>query len=568
MQSLGRFFYQRMRAHLRLMIAAMLLSLASGIIAGGVVPVYIGRFVAQINTPAASVTGAWLSGIVAAAAVCSLAATYLRQRIGRSVEWVIKDDAAKVLARAAPVASRNQGLLLVAAQTNYAEAYTELCPHLLTWLPALVATLLGVVISAAAQGSALIGLFFLVMAVLGSVVMYGRFRPFLARRLTYLEAKERERRARVELVTQHELTHLRPMLMARQTEANREASEAHRAMHRSSFRRMREGHLYKFCLSGGSTIIICYGASWLGISLTTATAVLVIIGGLAIAEMLAGVYMAIEAVMACQAAAAGLTSQMTQLRLLPVSVEPVVVTPGQPRLVTRELVVMRRDPSDPKRISWINSYPDLSLPPGMYAVQAELGGGKSTLRQCLTGAYEGSGQILIDGRPVLEAVAANRVVVMPQEVKWSSTVLLINCFADGADQVVNEAVMIRLLTLLLPHDEPKELLNKPCSDFSGGQERLLHLVLTTYWAIVHQAAVIPIDEPTNSLSRQAWNRVIRFLEAELWQLAIEYWPKRALPVILILTHDEPIIANIEHRWGPAICFGATAAEPASLRMVR
>jgi ABC-type hemin transport system ATPase subunit len=263
---------------------------------------------------------------------------------------------------------------------------------------------------------------------------------------------------------------------------------------------------------------------------------------------------------------------MAQLRSLPVPAklaEAVTAMPGQPRLVIKELVVIRRDPANSNRISWIGHYPDLSLESGVYAVQAEVGGGKSTLRRCLTGAYEGSGQILIDGRPVLEAVAANQVVAMLQEVSWYSTVSLINCFADGTGQVVNEAVMMRLLSRLMPDDEPKELLNKLCSDFSGGEERLLHLVLTVYWAIVHQAAVIPIDEPTNSLSHEAWNRVIRFLEIELWQLAKEHWPEQTLPVVLIMTHDGPLIANIEcGRRGRVIRLGDVAAELVSLRMVR
>jgi cobalt/nickel transport system ATP-binding protein len=179
---------------------------------------------------------------------------------------------------------------------------------------------------------------------------------------------------------------------------------------------------------------------------------------------------------------------------------------------------------------------NLSLGWGEKLILAGANGvGKTTLAETILGFIPFEGEIIFDGKPIKEK---NDFKELRRRVGY--------VFQNPDDQLfmptVREELAFGPENLGLPAEEIerriervalklgiKSLLDKPVFELSYGQKRLVSIACV----LTMEPPLLILDEPTNGLDRENWERVLSFLE-------------KTPNAVLVITHDRELIRRL--RW--------------------
>ena len=179
---------------------------------------------------------------------------------------------------------------------------------------------------------------------------------------------------------------------------------------------------------------------------------------------------------------------------------------------------------------------NLSLGWGEKLILAGANGvGKTTLAETILGFIPFEGEIIFDGKPIKEK---NDFKELRRKVGY--------VFQNPDDQLfmptVREELAFGPENLGLPAEEIerriervalklgiKALLDKPVFELSYGQKRLVSIACV----LTMEPPLLILDEPTNGLDRENWERVLSFLE-------------KTPNAVLVITHDRELIRRL--RW--------------------
>jgi ATP-binding cassette subfamily C protein CydC len=171
------------------------------------------------------------------------------------------------------------------------------------------------------------------------------------------------------------------------------------------------------------------------------------------------------------------------------------------------------------------TYPDQSLPvlsnvaldisAGEHiALLGRTGCGKSTLLQLLTRAWNpDSGEIQLNGQPLStydEATLRAMTTVVSQRVHIFSSTLRENlriASADASDEALNHVLRQVGLDKLLENEGLNAWLGEGGRQLSGGEQRRLGIAR----ALLHQAPLLLLDEPTEGLDAETEQQILALL---------------------------------------------------------
>lgn len=162
---------------------------------------------------------------------------------------------------------------------------------------------------------------------------------------------------------------------------------------------------------------------------------------------------------------------------------------------------------------------NLTIPAGAHvAVLGRTGCGKSTLLQLLTRAWDpAQGQILFNDTPLMqmsEPALRKTVSVVPQRVHLFSATLRDNLLlaAPGAADEVLSAMLEKVgLHKLLEDEGLNSWLGEGGRQLSGGELRRLAIAR----ALLHNAPLMLLDEPTEGLDATTERQILDLLEKEM-----------------------------------------------------
>lgn len=140
------------------------------------------------------------------------------------------------------------------------------------------------------------------------------------------------------------------------------------------------------------------------------------------------------------------------------------------------------------------------------------GAGKTTLISILCGIISpSSGQIhyFIDGAPATETQRKNRIGFVPQEYAfYQELTARQNLDYFGAMYNLSKSELERSREHLLEVLGLTKAADKKVGSFSGGMKRRINLAI----GIIHQPAILFLDEPTVGVDVQSRNAIIRYLQ--------------------------------------------------------
>ncbi|WAC12905.1 ABC transporter ATP-binding protein [Dyadobacter pollutisoli] len=140
------------------------------------------------------------------------------------------------------------------------------------------------------------------------------------------------------------------------------------------------------------------------------------------------------------------------------------------------------------------------------------GAGKTTLISILCGIIPpSSGQIhyFIDGAPASETQRKNRIGFVPQEYAfYQELTARQNLDYFGAMYNLSKSDLGRRRDHLLEVLGLTKSADKKVGSFSGGMKRRINLAI----GIIHQPAILFLDEPTVGVDVQSRNAIIRYLQ--------------------------------------------------------
>ncbi len=195
----------------------------------------------------------------------------------------------------------------------------------------------------------------------------------------------------------------------------------------------------------------------------------------------------------------------------------------------------------------------LSLAPGeVLAVLGQNGAGKSTLLRCLAGALRPTGQVELDGRPLLSVPPGERarlLAFVPQHIPPRLPMTVFEAVLLGRRPYLSwrprpqdlEAAWEALALLGL-----EALAQREFSEISGGQRQKVALAR----ALAQESRLLVMDEPTSSLDLRH--------QLEVMTLLCSMAEERDTGVILAV-HDLNLAARFAHR-AILLCGGRVEAD--------
>lgn len=180
------------------------------------------------------------------------------------------------------------------------------------------------------------------------------------------------------------------------------------------------------------------------------------------------------------------------------------------------------------------------------AVLGSTGSGKSTLLQLITRAWDtSSGQILIGDQPLallpesqlrkLVSVVSQRVDILNDTLKEN----LLIARPDATDQQLEVILDSVGLTHLLEEHSINQWLGDGGRQLSGGEKRRIGIAR----AILHNAPIILLDEPTEGLDKVTENQIMSLLDAHFENKTVLFVTHRLIGLqqmdaILVLEQGE------------------------------
>ena len=179
---------------------------------------------------------------------------------------------------------------------------------------------------------------------------------------------------------------------------------------------------------------------------------------------------------------------------------------------------------------------NLSLGWGEKLILAGANGvGKTTLAETILGFIPFEGEIIFDGKPVREKSdfktlrrRVGYVFQNPDDQLFMPTVREELAFGPENLGLPAEEIERRIERVALKLGI-KALLDKPVFELSYGQKRLVSIACV----LTMEPPLLILDEPTNGLDRENWERVLSFLE-------------KTPNAVLVITHDRELIRRL--RW--------------------
>jgi len=179
---------------------------------------------------------------------------------------------------------------------------------------------------------------------------------------------------------------------------------------------------------------------------------------------------------------------------------------------------------------------NLSLGWGEKLILAGANGvGKTTLAETILGFIPFEGEIIFDGKPVREKSDFKKlrrkvgyVFQNPDDQLFMPTVREELAFGPENLGLPAEEIERRIERVALKLGI-KSLLDKPVFELSYGQKRLVSIACV----LTMEPPLLILDEPTNGLDRENWERVLSFLE-------------KTPNAVLVITHDRELIRRL--RW--------------------
>ena len=179
---------------------------------------------------------------------------------------------------------------------------------------------------------------------------------------------------------------------------------------------------------------------------------------------------------------------------------------------------------------------NLSLGWGEKLILAGANGvGKTTLAETILGFIPFEGEIIFDGKPVREKSDFKKlsrrvgyVLQNPDDQLFMPTVREELAFGPENLGLPAEEIERRIERVALKLGI-KALLDKPVFELSYGQKRLVSIACV----LTMEPPLLILDEPTNGLDRENWERVLSFLE-------------KTPNAVLVITHDRELIRRL--RW--------------------
>ena len=179
---------------------------------------------------------------------------------------------------------------------------------------------------------------------------------------------------------------------------------------------------------------------------------------------------------------------------------------------------------------------NLSLGWGEKLILAGANGvGKTTLAETILGFIPFEGEIIFDGKPIKEKSdfkelrrRVGYVFQNPDDQLFMPTVREELAFGPENLGLPAEEIERRIERVALKLGI-KALLDKPVFELSYGQKRLVSIACV----LTMEPPLLILDEPTNGLDRENWERVLSFLE-------------KTPNAVLVITHDRELIRRL--RW--------------------
>jgi cobalt/nickel transport system ATP-binding protein len=179
---------------------------------------------------------------------------------------------------------------------------------------------------------------------------------------------------------------------------------------------------------------------------------------------------------------------------------------------------------------------NLSLGWGEKLILAGANGvGKTTLAETILGFIPFEGEIIFDGKPIKEQSdfkelrrRVGYVFQNPDDQLFMPTVREELAFGPENLGLPAEEIERRIERVALKLGI-KALLDKPVFELSYGQKRLVSIACV----LTMEPPLLILDEPTNGLDRENWERVLSFLE-------------KTPNAVLVITHDRELIRRL--RW--------------------
>ena len=179
---------------------------------------------------------------------------------------------------------------------------------------------------------------------------------------------------------------------------------------------------------------------------------------------------------------------------------------------------------------------NLSLGWGEKLILAGANGvGKTTLAETILGFIPFEGEIIFDGKPIKEKSdfkelrrKVGYVFQNPDDQLFMPTVREELAFGPENLGLPAEEIERRIERVALKLGI-KSLLDKPVFELSYGQKRLVSIACV----LTMEPPLLILDEPTNGLDRENWERVLSFLE-------------KTPNAVLVITHDRELIRRL--RW--------------------
>lgn len=168
-----------------------------------------------------------------------------------------------------------------------------------------------------------------------------------------------------------------------------------------------------------------------------------------------------------------------------------------------------------------------------YAILGNNGTGKTTLINILLGIYQGySGKICYNGYPLEEInvklLRKEHISVIEQEPVLIQDTLYNNIVLD---QCISQKAVENLVHYWLDKEKFNNLnmkINEKSNNLSGGEKEKIAIVR----AIIKDADLIILDEPSNALDKNSFEKLIMLIKRD--------WKEK---MVIVITHDEAL-ANI------------------------
>jgi ATP-binding cassette subfamily C protein LapB len=188
------------------------------------------------------------------------------------------------------------------------------------------------------------------------------------------------------------------------------------------------------------------------------------------------------------------------------------------------------------------SVPSLIINPGeKIAIVGAVGSGKTTLLRLLAGLYKpAQGRVLLDGLDLSQIAKprlAESISYVQQEVRlFSGTIrdnLIIGLLDPGDDAILAAAKKSGLFeTVIAEHPQG---LQRPIFEggtgLSGGQKQLVNVTR----ALLRQAAIWLLDEPTAAMDKNLENKVIQVLRTDL----------KPSDTLILVTHKTELLELVD-----------------------